>query len=162
MAATPLNNSLLQKLNPELSLRYRVSYSTINLPKRRRRIPHRACNNISGCSCSSGDQISSDSLGGGGGKKKSNSIEMQKLIEDDPYQLTSKDSSSISLPSTSRFSILLVIVCFVFKNLFFLLGFILVRCGFLFLGPLTSASVSNLASEGTRLRVAYQVRSMID
>ncbi|KAL3530620.1 hypothetical protein ACH5RR_009942 [Cinchona calisaya] len=112
-AKSPLNNSLLQKPNPKLPYSYQVSHSTINLPKRRRRFPHQACNS------SSSSDPTSDGVAGRG-KKKQNSIEIQKLIEEDPYVLTSKDPSS-SLPR-----------------------------------PLTSASLSNSAAEGSRLRVAYQ------
>ncbi|CDP08936.1 unnamed protein product [Coffea canephora] len=109
MAATtgksPVSSSFVQKLNPRTSYCYQASYSTINLPRRLRRIHSQACNNIS----SSSDQVP-DSV-----HKQAKAIELQKLIDDD-----SRDSS-ISLPR-----------------------------------PLTSASLSNLATEGSRLRVAYQ------
>ncbi|XP_071915509.1 arogenate dehydratase 2-like isoform X2 [Coffea arabica] len=109
MAATagksPVSSSFVQKLNPRTSYCYQASYSTINLPRRLRRIHSQACNNIS----SSSDQVP-DSV-----NKQAKAIELQKLIDDD-----SRDSS-ISLPR-----------------------------------PLTSASLSNLATEGSRLRVAYQ------
>ncbi|CAI9105182.1 OLC1v1004046C1 [Oldenlandia corymbosa var. corymbosa] len=114
MAATavksPLNTSIAQKLNPKLSYSSHVSFSTINLPKRRRKFPHQACNTISG-----GGESNSDRNGGVAKKNAVNAIEMHKLIEDDPKE------ASAALPR-----------------------------------PLTSASLSHSASEGSRLRVAYQ------
>ncbi|KAL8057522.1 hypothetical protein ABFX02_04G189600 [Erythranthe guttata] len=76
------------------------------LPQRRRGIPLHAA--------------SSSSSGGESNPHKSRAIELQKLIEDSPYEFNSKDSPS-SLPR-----------------------------------PLTSALLSNLATEGSHLRVAYQ------
>ncbi|KAL7115676.1 hypothetical protein ACP275_04G197000 [Erythranthe tilingii] len=75
------------------------------LPQRRRGIPLHAA---------------SSSSGGESNRHKTRAIELQKLIEDSPYEFNSKDSPS-SLPR-----------------------------------PLTSAQLSNLATEGSHLRVAYQ------
>ncbi|KAK6163260.1 hypothetical protein DH2020_000124 [Rehmannia glutinosa] len=77
-------------------------FFTLKLLKRRRKIPLHACS-------------SSES-----NNQKTRAIELQKLIEDSPYEFNSRDSPA-SLPR-----------------------------------PLTSAQLSNLASEGSRLRVAYQ------
>ncbi|XP_073023464.1 arogenate dehydratase 2-like [Primulina eburnea] len=75
---------------------------SVRLPNWRRRICHQAC--------SIGDESN----------QKNGAIELQKLIEDVPFEFNSKDS----LPLLPR--------------------------------PLTSAQLTNVTTEGSRLRVAYQ------
>ncbi|XP_057790602.1 arogenate dehydratase 2 [Salvia miltiorrhiza] len=93
---TPFNSGIVNpnsKLNP---------FFTLKLTKRRRNIHFHAC---------SSGKSSND---------KTQAIELQKLMQDSPYEFNSRDSP----PSLPR--------------------------------PLTSAQLSNLAAEGSRLRVAYQ------
>ncbi|KAI5666139.1 hypothetical protein M9H77_15992 [Catharanthus roseus] len=118
MAATPAKYPIspspaVRNLNPKLSLSIRISFPDANFPKSHNRISLHSCSS-SISSDETPDRISGKS------KKTVPAIELQKLSEDNPYELSSKDSSN-SLPR-----------------------------------PLTSAHLSNMASEGARLRVAYQ------
>ncbi|XP_075513918.1 arogenate dehydratase 2-like isoform X1 [Primulina tabacum] len=101
MAATA-SRSLISALQFKNQNPSQAPFSTVNLPKRRRRICHHAC--------STSDK----------NNQKTGAVELQKLIDDDPFEFNFKDS----LPFLPR--------------------------------PLTSAQLTNVVTEGSRLRVAYQ------
>lgn len=153
MAATPAKYPIspspaVRNLNPKLSLSIRISFPDANFPKSHNRISLHSCSS-SISSDETPDRISGKS------KKTVPAIELQKLSEDNPYELSSKDSSN-SLPSSkSLLFVSSLIIFFVWK---FSRDFRLIsEIWFFFPGPLTSAHLSNMASEGARLRVAYQV-----
>ena len=96
----------------------------------------------------------SQNVGGGGGNKIARALELQRILDDCHYDDVSKDPNNNMLPSNISRAFCLFL-CSQIQFLFVSTVFLILRL--ILLGPLSSTQFSASVSDGSRLRVAYQV-----
>lgn len=144
IATTPFPRHVVSKRFP--SDHFPKPTLNFEIRSRRRRI------GLTLASLRSDESTSNRNYGGGHRNLVGGAMELESALEDFPYDIESKDMHT--LPSTNFFPLsLLSMLC----NLVEIGCHIFLFRLLLDSGPLSSTHLSNSVSDGSRLRVAYQV-----